>query len=76
LLNRPLPKRLSDKGSVFGTATHIEAAEKVLVVYLGGISVGIGFQILKISFDHGPQVAHLGQQQVLLFDHAVDDFLK
>ena len=67
---------LAHERSVFRAIAHVEASEEVLVFRRVGVAVFVGLEVLQISLDHGMHVAHLGQEEMLSLDNAVDDVIE
>jgi hypothetical protein len=67
---------LAHERCVFRAVAHIEAPEEIIIPGHRIVPALIGLEILKVSFDHGAQVAHLSDKKVLSLYHAVDDLVK
>jgi hypothetical protein len=64
--------RLAYEGDVFGALAHVEAAEKILILHRNPVPVAVVFEILQVGLDQRMHMAHLGHEQMLPLDNAVE----
>ena len=65
--------RLSYERNIFRTIAHVEASEKILVLYRSRVAAAVVLQVLQIGFDHGMHVSHLRHEKVLALHHMIEN---
>src|ERR1700674_214905 len=77
LVQNPMAEpRLSDEGYVLRAFVHLEASEKVLVLYRDRVTVAVRLEVLQVGLYYRPHMSHLREKRMLALDDPIQHFVK